>query len=178
MKKRTFYLLLVALIVSGTLFAQNIKVEGVVFDKKTGDALIGATVMQKGTSNGTTTNLDGKFALAMPTGSTLVISYLGYIGQELVINNDSQLRIELVSNTQNLDEVIVVGYGTQDKKEITSSVTSVKAEAFNKGNVNDPAQLLAGGPSVVTAAEVVVAPEVRRLLRLFDPTLENPLARR
>jgi len=76
MKKRILRLLLVELILSGTLLAQNINVGGVVVDKKTGEPLIGATVMQKGASNGTVTDIDGKFAFALPAGSILLISYV------------------------------------------------------------------------------------------------------
>ena len=164
MKKRFLYLLLFALVFSSTLFAQTLNVGGVIVDKKTGETLIGATVMQKGTSNGTTTNLDGKFALAMPTGSTLVISYLGYIGQELVINNDSQLRIEMVSNTQNLDEVIVVGYGTQKVKDMTAPISSVKGSELNKQVTSNPMSALQGkmaGVQVVNSGEPGKGPDVK-----------------
>ncbi|MDD4969068.1 MAG: TonB-dependent receptor [Paludibacter sp.] len=164
MKKRTFYLLLVALLVSGILSAQNIKVAGVVYDKKTGDALIGATVMQKGTSNGTITDLDGKFSFAMPAGSTLLVSYVGYISQEQIVETSEQLRFLLVSNTESLEEVVVVGYGTSRVKDLTAPVTVIKAEDLMRrttGSAMGSLQGSAAGVQVITNGSPGSSPTVR-----------------
>ena len=144
MKKRIFYLLLVALMLSGTLIAQTLNVGGVVVDKKTGEPLIGATVMQKGTNNGTVTDLDGKFSFAMPSGSILSISYIGYQSQELVITDNNQLRILLVSNVENLEEVVVVGYGTARKRDLTGSIVSIKGESLKTSPNYNPVNALQG----------------------------------
>jgi len=144
MKKRIFYLLLVALMQAGLLTAQTLNVGGLVVDKKTGDPLIGATVIQKGTSNGTVTDLDGKFAFSMPKGSTLTISYVGYLSQEMVINDNNHLRILLVSNVENLDEVVVVGYGTARKRDLTGSIVSIKGESLKTTPNYNPVDALQG----------------------------------
>ncbi|MFA6582253.1 MAG: carboxypeptidase-like regulatory domain-containing protein, partial [Paludibacter sp.] len=120
MRKKIIYLLLAVFVSTGTLLAQNLRVNGVIVDKKTGETLIGANVVQKGTTNGTVTNLDGAFSLSVPQGSVLIMSYLGYISQEVVVSNEAPLRIQLVSNTELLDEVVVVGYGTQKVKDMTA----------------------------------------------------------
>lgn len=112
---------------------------------QTGEAVIGANIVVKGTTNGTITDLDGNFTLEIPAASaTLVISYIGYHTQEIPVNNQSVIRIRFQEDTQKLDEVVVVGYGTQRKGELTSSIASVKSESFIQGTVQDAAQLLQG----------------------------------
>jgi TonB-linked SusC/RagA family outer membrane protein len=164
MKKRTFYFLMVALMLTGSLFAQNLTVGGVVVDKKTGDPLIGATVMQKGTSNGTVTDLDGKFTFVMPTGTTLIISYVGYTSQEFVIKENNQLRIQLVSNTENLEEVVVVGYGTQKVKDMTAPISTVKGSELTKQTQSNAMSAMQGkmaGVQVVNSGVPGQGPDVK-----------------
>ena len=90
------------------LLAQEIKVQGVVKDQ-TGEAVIGATVMQKGTSNGTVTDFDGNFSLSVPSKATLVISYIGYTTQEVAVDGKSKIDVVLKEDSQTLSEVVVVG---------------------------------------------------------------------
>jgi len=144
MRKKTFLLLLVALVTTSTLFAQNLSLKGVIVDKKTGETLIGATVVQKGTSNGSITNYDGAFSLSIPNGATLAVSYMGYIAQEIVIRSENPLRIELVSNTELLDEVVVVGYGTVRKRDLTGSIVSISGEALKTSPDYNPVKSLQG----------------------------------
>jgi iron complex outermembrane receptor protein len=119
-------------------------VTGTVTDDR-GDAVISATVQVKGTTIGTTTDLDGKYSIKVPEGSdALLISYIGYSTQEVVLGASNVVDVEISENVAVLDQVVVVGYGTQTRKEITSAVTSVKAEDFNQGNVQDPIQLIQG----------------------------------
>lgn len=122
-------------------------VKGIVTDE-TGDGLPGVTVRLKGnTSVGTVTDIDGNYALEIPDGTedpVLVFSFVGYLLQEISVNNRSTIDVELASDIKSLEEVVVVGYGTQKKEEITSAVTSVSAEEFNKGNITDVAQLMQG----------------------------------
>ena len=163
MKKRTYCVLLVALILSGTLLAQNINVGGVVVDKKTAEPLIGATVMQKGATNGTVTDIDGKFAFALPVGSTLLISYIGYISQEMVIKDNAQLRILMESNTKNLEEVVVVGYGTQKVKDMTAPLSTVKGTDLSKQTTSGAMSALQGnmaGVQIVNIGEPGKGPDV------------------
>lgn len=104
----------------------------------------GANILEKGTTNGTVTDADGNYSISVGANATLVISFVGYTSQEVVVGTQSTINIPLAADVTALSEVVVVGYGTQEKKEITSSVTSVKSEDFNRGTVNDPAQLLQG----------------------------------
>lgn len=110
-----------------------------------GTAVEAASVIVKGTSIGTATNKEGAFSINVPSGSSiLVISYIGYQPLEFDIAGKSDVEIKLAESNDKLTDVVVVGYGTQKKKEITSAVTSLKAEQFNKGNTPDVAQLLQG----------------------------------
>lgn len=164
MSKRTIYLLLFVLILSVTLYAQSMNVAGVVVDKKTGEALIGATVVQKGTSNGTVTDIDGKFAFSMPAGSTLLISYVGYTSQEMVIKDSNPLKVLLVSNTENLEEVVVVGYGTQKVKDMTAPISTVKGSDLTRQTTTSAMSALQGkmaGVQIVNSGEPGKGPDVK-----------------
>lgn len=120
-------------------------VTGTVIDETDGSPLIGVNVVIKGTTIGDATDIDGNYSVNIPAGNDILIfSFLGYITQEVAIGGRTVVDIVLAPDVRLLDDVIVVGYGTQDEKEITSSVTSVDAGDFNLGNVNDPAQLIQG----------------------------------
>lgn len=103
------------------------KISGVVTDDK-GEPVIGANVVVKGTTNGTITDLDGNFSLEAPDGSTLTISYIGYLNKEVRVDGQSQYDIRLLEDTQTLDEVVVVGFGTQKKVNLTGAVSTVKMD--------------------------------------------------
>jgi len=124
-----------------SLSAQEITVKGVVKDVA-GLEVIGANVTEKGTLNGIVTDVDGKFTLNVKPGSILVISYIGYTTQELPAAADMQ--ITLSEDTQKLEEVVVVGYGSSVKKDLTTAVTSVKSSDFLQGATNNPLQLING----------------------------------
>lgn len=112
---------------------------------KTGLSIIGANIIIKGTTTGTVTDADGYFSLEVPANSLLEISYIGYLSETIQAKGQKKLNIILSEDMQNLEEVVVIGYGTQKKKDLTSSVISVKAENFNKGAViNNPLQLVEG----------------------------------
>lgn len=117
----------------------EVTVKGVVKDAN-GEAIIGASVIEKGNAkNGTVTDLDGYYTLKVKRGATLTISYIGYISQETKGGN-----IILEEDLKSLNEVVVIGYGTQKKADVTSAVVSVKAEDFTKGNFNDAGDLIKG----------------------------------
>ncbi len=129
--------------VPGKTYAQStITVSGVISDQN-GEPVIGAGILQLGTSVGTATDLDGHYSLTVKRGSTLRVSYLGYKNQEVVADR-ATINITLQEDQLLLDEVVVVGYGTQRKGDITSAVSSVKAEDFLTGYVPDAAQLVKG----------------------------------
>ena len=137
------FLLLTLLSFSLTALAQQ-KVTGKVKDSS-GEPVIGASVVVKGNNTmGTITDFDGNFMLDVPTKSVLVISYIGYVTQEVPTVEKKSLEIILKEDTKTLDEVVVIGYGTQRKGDVTSSVASVKADNFVKGAVKDVGQLIQG----------------------------------
>ena len=137
------FLLLTLLSFSLTALAQQ-KVTGKVKDSS-GEPVIGASVVVKGNNTmGTITDFDGNFMLDVPAKSVLVISYIGYVTQEVPTAGKKSLEIILKEDTKTLDEVVVIGYGTQRKGDVTSSVASVKADNFVKGAVKDVGQLIQG----------------------------------
>lgn len=137
------FLLLTLLSFSLTALAQQ-KVTGKVKDSS-GEPVIGASVVVKDNNTmGTITDFDGNFMLDVPAKSVLVISYIGYVTQEVPTAGKNSLEIVLKEDTKTLDEVVVIGYGTQRKGDVTSSVASVKADNFVKGAVKDVGQLIQG----------------------------------
>ncbi len=143
-RMKGFWLAASLMLLTGVLYAQDKVVTGSVSSDAEG-ALPGVNVLLKGTSTGTVTDLDGNYRLSVPeAGGTLVFTSIGYASQEVEIGNQSTIDISLAEDIKALDEIVVIGYGTQEKKEITSAVTSVKAEDFNGGNVNNPSQLIQG----------------------------------
>ena len=119
------------------------KITGIVKDQY-GEPIIGANVVVKGTTVGTITDIDGNYTLDVPSGASLQVSYIGYLTQDVVTAGKNNIDINLIEDTQKLEEVVVVGYGTQRKGELTSSISSVKSEDFIQGSVQDAAQLLQG----------------------------------
>ena len=121
-----------------------------------GNPLSGATVSVKGGSQSTLTNSQGSFSITVPNSSSvLVISYVGFATQEITVGNRSSVNISLSTNSAELNQVVVVGYGTQNRKDVTGSVKSLKSEDFNKGIINSPQQLLQGkvaGVNVTSAS--------------------------
>ena len=151
-RKRTLTqgLFFVLFLLSSTLaFAQN-QVRGVVTDP-TGEPLIGVNVLEKGTTNGTVTDIDGKYTVNVPKGKTLVFSFIGFVTQEIKVNSNV-VNVTLKDDTETLDEVVVIGYGSMQRKDVTSSITSVKAEDLNVGVVTSPAQMLQGKVPGLTVA--------------------------
>lgn len=126
-----------------TMLAQNRVVTGVIVDTS-GESVIGASILEKGTSNGTITDIDGNFTLSVGANATLQISYIGYISQELKAEAGKNLRIILKEDSQTLDEVVVVGFGTQKKVNLTGSVGLADAKDFESRPVLSATQALQG----------------------------------
>lgn len=139
--KWSFSLLLLVGLTSSVISQKM--VSGKVTDAANGEALIGANVLVKGSSSGTITDIDGSYSLKASAGDVLVFSYAGYNDQEVTVGSSMTVDVALEAGKL-LDEVVVVGYGTQREKEITSAVVSVSREEFNQGPISDPAQLLQG----------------------------------
>ena len=145
----------VGVLLSLSLFAQNIKVHGVVKDES-GEPIIGATVIQKGTTNATVTDLDGNFIFMVPSTATLSISYLGYTTKNVPVQGRQVLNIELSQNSKQLNEVVVIGYGTMKKSDLTGSIGSIDAKKLNEQPVANIGQSLQGkvaGLQVVDAGK-------------------------
>lgn len=123
--------------------AQNIQLSGSVFDANK-EPVIAASVIEKGTTNGVVTDLDGNFSLNVSPNATIVISYVGYITQEIALNGRKTLNITLVEDVEMLDELVVVGYGTLKKSDMTGAISSVNVEELSKRTTTNPAEALQG----------------------------------
>lgn len=132
---------LAGILMSVQAFSQSITVNGVVKDK-TGEAVIGANIVVKGTTNGTITDFDGNFTLQANKGDIIVFSFIGYKSQELPATE--QMSVVLTDDTQLLEDVVVIGYGSVKKSDLSGSVVAVKAEEMNRGAVTSPQELIQG----------------------------------
>ena len=138
-------LLLLVMVCSITLTqAQEKVVTGTITDANDGMGIPGVSVVVKGTTIGTSTDIDGKFSITANTGSTLVFSFIGYKGQEVLIGDQANLNIILESDIENLSEVVVIGYGQVRKEDATGAVFSVKSDDFNQGSTSSPQDLIVG----------------------------------
>ncbi|MBN2611306.1 MAG: TonB-dependent receptor [Bacteroidales bacterium] len=131
----------------------EVQIEGTVTDAKTGEPLPGVSILIKGTSTGTITDIDGKYQISAPPNSFLVFSFMGYIDKEVQINNETVINISLDEDIIGLDEVVVVGYGVQKKSDLTGSVASVSSEKLNSvpiPSVEHALQGMASGVNIIT----------------------------
>ncbi|MDR1381836.1 MAG: TonB-dependent receptor [Tannerella sp.] len=125
------------------IFQQKRSVTGTVSDEA-GEPVIGANVIEKGTANGATTDIDGRFSLSVPENAILQVSYIGYLTQEISVGTRTHLSVQLKEDTQKLDEVIVVGYGTQRKVNLTGAVSSISSKDLTVAPVANTTNALAG----------------------------------
>ena len=146
MKKIKFKLLVLAMLIgiSFNTLGQALEITGVVFDEND-NTIPGVSIVEKGTANGTVTDIDGKFIIGVKgRSSTLIFSFVGYKKQEIVLNDQTNYQVHLVTSNINLDEVVAIGYGKLTRKDVTSSITTVNAKDLNVGVYTDPSQLLQG----------------------------------
>lgn len=122
---------------------QTRRVTGKIIDNY-GETVLGANVVEKGTTNGTVTDINGDFSLSVSEGATLTITYIGYLPQEIVVGNRTTINITLQEDTQRLDEVVVVGYGTQKRINLTGAVDQVTSETLENRPTTNISQMLAG----------------------------------
>lgn len=141
---RTVTTIVAMVVLSVSAFAQKTSVTGVIKDNATNEPIIGANVLEKGTSNGTVTNIDGKFTISVTSTATLVVKYLGYKTQEISVNGKTNLNIQLNEDAVMLGEVVAIGYGVQKKTDKTGAVANVKAEDLGQGVLTDAIQGLQG----------------------------------
>jgi TonB-linked SusC/RagA family outer membrane protein len=143
-KLNQIYLILVLLLFPGAiLFAQEIAISGTVTDNE-GLTLPGVSISIKGTTTGTITDMDGKYAIKVAKGSTLLFSYVGYETKEIVVGNQAKIDITFTATTVGLDEIVVVGYGTQSRRTITSAITKVGGETLQNIPINTVGEGLKG----------------------------------
>lgn len=129
-----------------------------------GDPIIGASVVEKGTGNGTVTDIDGNYTLRVNRSATIVVSYVGFATQEIPASQAG--NITLREDLKSLNEVVVIGYGTQRKGDVTSAITSVKAEDFSQGNIKDAGDLIKGKVAGLTISNGSGDPSVASSIRL------------
>lgn len=143
-KGAAFYLwLLFAFLMPFGAFAQSVQLKGTVLDAS-GEPIIGASVLEKGTSNGIISDLDGRFMLTVNPQNSLIVSYVGYKPQTVAINGRHEIKVVLQEDAQMLEETVVIGYGTMKKSDMTGAISSVDVEDLTKRATTNPAEALQG----------------------------------
>jgi len=143
-KNLNVLILILSLLFGNFAMAQQLVLSGKVTDSSSGEALPGVSIVVKGTTNGTISNTDGNFTLQTARGATVQFSFVGYKTQEIIVQGQANLQVALVVDNEQLDEVVVVAYGTRKKTDLTGAVTSVTSKEFQKGNIASSEQLLTG----------------------------------
>lgn len=164
LSEKALLVLGMVLLLGFQVHAQDFTVSGKVVDAEDGTPLPGVNVVEKGTMNGTSTDFDGNYRISVSEGATLVYTFVGYRTQEVPVGSRSVIDISLELDIEELQEVVVVGYGSVQKRDLTGVVAKVEEDEFNKGAITNPAELLAGkapGVSITTTGGVGNAPQVR-----------------
>lgn len=135
------------------------RISGIIKDAA-GEPIIGANVVEKGTTNGTVTDMDGKFSLDVQNNGVLQVSYIGYLTKEIPVSGKSSFNVILSDDSQNLSEVVVVGYGTQKKVNLTGAVSTVKSEMLENRTTSNTVNMLTGQIAGVTIVQNTGQPGV------------------
>lgn len=162
--KRKVLLVLLCLFSINYVFAQSIKVSGKVTDANSNETLIGVSITVKGSTVATQTDLNGNYTINAPSNGVLVFTYLGYTAQEIKVNGQTVINAQLSSSNQQLNQVVVIGYGSQRKRDLTGSISSVKGEDIAKSPNTNPVSSLQGkvaGLTIVNNGTPGAAPTVR-----------------
>jgi len=138
------FLLIVGIIVYSMSFAQQKTITGKVTDESTGEPLPGVSIVVQGTTSGTVTNIDGEYSVNVDQGQTLSFSFIGYVTQQIVVGAENTINVALVFDTEQLEEVVVIGYGQVKKEDATGSVSAVSTDDFNTGAITSPQELISG----------------------------------
>lgn len=142
--RKTRYAIVLLLMAATTAMAQSAMVTGKVIGADDNSPLPGVNVLEKGTNNGTVTDSDGNYRISVGTGSTVVFSFVGYVTQEVSVGGRTSINVTLDSDVTSLSEVVVIGYGQIEAKDVTGTLVSLKAKDFNPGVVISPEQLMQG----------------------------------
>ncbi|WP_031530602.1 SusC/RagA family TonB-linked outer membrane protein [Dyadobacter crusticola] len=148
-----------------TAFAQDVEVTGKVTDTK-GSGLPGVSITVKGSTKGANSDMDGNYSIAAPANSTLVFSFIGFTSKEVVVGNQSRIDISLSDDVKALEEVVVVGYGTAKRRDVTGTVTSVSSKDFNAGINPNPLQAIQGRVAGLTITQPNGDPNTSPTVRL------------
>ncbi|MEI6059987.1 MAG: TonB-dependent receptor [Bacteroidota bacterium] len=159
-------LLLVTWVFAFQAFAQEIQVTGKVTDAKDGSSLPGATVQVKGTTNGTLTDLDGKYSLKVKSGVVLTFTFIGYNTQEVTITKQNKVDVSLQQSSTTLEQVVVIGYGQVKKSDATGSINVLSSKDFNRGAITSPQDLLVGKSAGVVITTSGGAPGAGATIRV------------
>jgi iron complex outermembrane receptor protein len=146
-------------------FGQDKTVSGKIIDPS-GEALPGVNIVVKGTTRGVVSDMDGNYTISAPAGATLTFSYIGYLSQEVIVGNESTVNITLQEDIANLEEVVVIGYGTVKRSDATGSVATVSSRDFNKGAITTPQELLVGKSAGVVITSEGGAPGSGATIRI------------
>ena len=152
--------------ISVQVYAQNIKISGTVISGSDNYPIIGANILVKGTTIGTITDVDGNFSFEAPKGSTLIVSYIGYKSQELQVSGNAPLKIILSEDTEKLDEVVVIGYGSQKKSDMTGGIVAVGNEKLQMVSTNNLMDKLAGQVPGLNITMEKASPSEDQVLRV------------
>jgi len=151
---------------TGYLFAQQINVNGVVTDQNSSEFMIGVNVLEKGTSNGAVTDFDGKYSLQVNQGAVLVFSYIGYGNSEVAVGDQTDINVALNEDVESLSQVIIVGYTTQNKRDITGAISSVNVSDIQKLPGSNVGSLLQGQVAGVVSTPGSGAPGSEPVIRI------------
>lgn len=163
--RKSLFTLLVVSLFTASAFAQAVKITGKITDSKTGEGIPGVSVVVKGTSTGTATNLDGIYSINASKGTILVFSFVGYNTTSIEAQGGT-LNVQLVEAAKTLDEVVVIGYGTVKKNDATGSVQAVSSKEFNRGAITSPQQLIQGKSAGVVVTQTGGAPGSSSQIRI------------
>lgn len=160
---KNLFLIACLLFTATSGFSQNKTVTGTVTDA-TGEPLIGASVLQQGTSNGVITDIDGKYSIQVPPEATLEFSYVGMVKQAVKVGNRSVIDVQMNDDSQMLAETVVIGYGSAKKRDLTGSITNIKGDEIANKPVVNPVAALQGkiaGVQVINSGKAGADPEIR-----------------
>jgi TonB-dependent SusC/RagA subfamily outer membrane receptor len=162
--KRIFVVMLMAGCVQG--WAQSFRASGKVTSDDDGSPLPGVSILEKGTSNGTVTDADGNFSITTSEKATLVFSFVGYASQEVPVAAQNVINVSLKTDITALSEIVVVGYGQQERKDVTGSVVAITAKDFNRGVLTSPQDMLVGKVAGVQVTTNSGAPGSNATIRI------------
>ena len=166
LNRRALLTLLMACCLVLPAFAQTLTVQGTVIDDKTGEPIIGANVIAKGSAAGAATDFDGNFQLSVSKDAVLAVSYIGYESQEVAVNGQTKLTIRLKESSVVLEEVVAIGYGTVKKEDATGSVAMVKPDEIEAGLATSAQDLLVGKSPGVTVTSGGGDPQAGATIRI------------